>query len=220
MSIDKLRWAVLASGTGSNFRTIVDNQRTHDYKIGLLICNVPGAGAIEYAVDAGIPFRVIDHKQFSSREDFDRAVANCLISFRIDLVALAGFMRILSPIMVDAFAGRMINVHPSLLPKYPGLHTFARALEAGDSETGTSFHFVTREVDAGGVIAQGRLQITDQDTEASLKDRTQAMEHALYPKVMQWLSSGRLKLANSSVQLDDAPLPASGKQFSEGELLG
>lgn len=190
----KARVAVLASGSGSNFQALLDAAQSGylDADIGLLIVNKPEAFACTRAERAGVEHCVIDHKNFPDREQFDQAVAKRLREYQPDWIVLAGFMRILTDTFVREFQGRMINIHPSLLPHYPGLHTHQRALENGDQEHGVSVHFVTPTVDAGPLIAQASLPIEPDDTAESLQQRVHLLEHKLYPYSLQQLILGQI----------------------------
>ncbi|WP_395647527.1 phosphoribosylglycinamide formyltransferase [Terricaulis sp.] len=175
------RVAVLISGRGSNLQALLDAKQDA-YEIVLVVSNVPGAEGLEKARRAGVETLVIDHKIYGKdRAAFERAIDAELGARAIDIVALAGFMRVLTPFFVRAWAGRLVNIHPSLLPKYPGVNTHARALEAGDSEHGATVHLVVEEVDAGEIIGQASMPIELGDTPEALAQRLLALEHALYP---------------------------------------
>ena len=209
------RLAVLISGSGTNLQAImaaIDNGRL-DAEVTVVLSNRADAGGLARADAAGIATRVLDHRQYDSREAFDQAMIEALDDYRPDTVVLAGFMRILSPLFVRHYAGRLINIHPSLLPKYRGLHTHARALEAGDRQHGCSIHFVTEELDGGPLIAQAPLAILANDTVDSLSKRVQQREHLLYPLVLQWRAEQRLELNQNGVVLDGKPLPEQGFQL-------
>ena len=179
------RVAVLISGRGSNLQALLDAKQDA-YKIALVISNVANVEGLERARAAGVEALTIDHKPFGKdREAFEREVNAALIARKIDIVALAGFMRVLTPFFVRAWAGRLVNIHPSLLPKYPGINTHARALEAGDKEHGASVHLVVEEVDAGEIIGQEKMPIQSGDTPETLARRLLAIEHALYPRCLE-----------------------------------
>lgn len=206
------RLAVLISGSGTNLQAIMD-ARQHgnlDAEIAVVFSNRANAAGLERASLAGIPTASLDHRDYPSREEFDQAMINLLTPYAPDTVVLAGFMRILSSVFVRHYAGRLINIHPSLLPKYRGLNTHARALEAGDGEHGCSIHFVTEELDGGPLIAQAPLSVQTNDTVDSLSKRVQQREHYLYPQVLQWRAQNRLELTDNGVLLDGKPLPAQG----------
>ncbi len=180
----KKRVAVLISGRGSNLQALMDAQQDA-YEIVLVVSNVPGVAGLERARAAGIEAIALDHKPYGkNREAFERDLDALLIERRIELVALAGFMRVLTPYFVRAWAGRLINIHPSLLPKHPGVNTHARALEAGDAEHGCTVHLVVEEVDAGEIIGQAQTPILPGDTPETLANRVLELEHALYPRCL------------------------------------
>ncbi|MGR3541230.1 MAG: phosphoribosylglycinamide formyltransferase [Hasllibacter sp.] len=175
----------------------------HPARPVLVLSNRPGAGGLEKAAGRGIPTAVVDHAAFATREAFEDALDAALRGAAPDLICLAGFMRVLTPGFVDRWAGRMLNVHPSLLPKYPGLDTHARALAAGDAEAGVSVHEVTAELDAGPVLGQARVPVRPGDTPATLAARVLEAEHALYPLVVRRVASGvrdRLDLSLAAVR--------------------
>jgi phosphoribosylglycinamide formyltransferase-1 len=190
-SRSKARLVILISGRGSNMRSIVEaaNQGQLDVDIAVVISNRPDAAGLEYAQQAGIDARVIDHKLYDSRESFDAAMAEVIDSYQPDFVILAGFMRILTADFVEHFAGRLINIHPSLLPKFKGLHTHQRAIEAGETEHGASVHFVTAELDDGPVILQAKVPVLADDDADTLAARVLEQEHLLYPAAIQKLVS-------------------------------
>ena len=191
----KIRIAVLISGNGSNLQALIDAAQSPDYpaEISVVISNVETAYGLTRAQNAGIPTVVIPHGNFESREAFDRMIDVSLASHGIELVVMAGFMRILSEWFVNAWAGKLINIHPSLLPKYKGLHTHARALEAGDVEHGATIHWVTPELDSGEIILQRTIPILADDTAESLKERVHALEHQLYPEALRKVAHELLK---------------------------
>ena len=190
-SRSKARLVILISGRGSNMRSIVEaaNQGQLDVDIAAVISNRPDAAGLEYAQLAGIDAQVIDHKLYDSRESFDAAMAEVIDSYQPDFVILAGFMRILTADFVEHFAGRLINIHPSLLPKFKGLHTHQRAIEAGETEHGASVHFVTAELDDGPVILQAKVPVLADDDADTLAARVLEQEHLLYPAAIQKLVS-------------------------------
>ena len=210
MSDDLPRIVVLVSGSGSNLQALIDAVAEGRIRgrIAAVLSNNPQAYGLERARRAGIPAEVVDHRDFSSREDFDRALAEHIDRYRPDLVILAGFMRILTPEFVRHYQGRMLNIHPSLLPKYRGLDTHARAIAAGDREHGVSVHFVTPELDGGPVIAQARVPVLPDDTPETLAARVLQREHRLYPLVTSWYTEGRLALDDDRVLFDGRPLDA------------
>ena len=203
--MSRARLAVLISGSGRNLQAILDACASGQIAAEpcLVISNRSDAYGLQRAEQAGVTTQIIDHRQFESREAFDLALGDALDAARPDIIALAGFMRILTPGFIRRFAGRMFNIHPSLLPKYRGLHTHRRALENADAWHGASVHFVSEELDAGAVVKQGRVRVLPEDDEISLADRvTQMVELTLYPEVLSWAASGRLRQVDGRVELD------------------
>lgn len=203
---------VLVSGSGSNLQAIIDACQQHQIhgNVVAVISNKADVYALERATQANIPTHVISHQDYASREIFDQAVAKVIDTYHPDLIILAGYMRILTPDFVNHYAGMMLNIHPSLLPKYPGLHTHRRAIEAGDTEHGTTIHFVTKELDGGPVILQAKVPIFTHDEEQDVIDRVLVQEHQIYPLVVKWFCDGRLKMQNDVAYLDDKVIPAGG----------
>ena len=203
---------VLVSGQGSNLQALIDacRQGSLHASIAAVFSNKAGAYGLERARDAGIPARSLDARDFADRAAFDAALAEQIDAFAPDLIVLAGYMRILSAEFVRHYAGRMLNIHPSLLPKYPGLHTHRLALANGDAEHGTSVHFVTEELDGGPVILQARVPVFDGDSEEDLQARIQVQEHQIYPLVAQWFVTGRLIMQEGAAWLDGGRLPPEG----------
>ena len=203
---------VLISGSGSNLQALIDSiaQDGNPARIAAVICNRADAYGLVRAQNAGIPTRVLDHKQFDGREAFDAALIEAIDGFDPQLVVLAGFMRILTGDFVRHYEGRLLNIHPSLLPKYKGLHTHQRALEAGDREHGCSVHFVTEELDGGPLVVQAVLPVELHDTPQSLAQRVHAQEHLIYPMAVRWFAEGRLTLGDQGALLDGQLLAASG----------
>ena len=199
---------VLISGNGSNLQAIIDAIAAGEIpaQIRAVISNNPDAYGLERARRAGIPVEVVDHRDFPDRESYDRALQSVIDHYRPDLVVLAGFMRILTPAFVEHYAGRMLNIHPSLLPRYQGLDTHRRVLEAGDSVHGVSVHFVTPELDSGPVVLQAEVPVEPGDTEDDLARKVHAEEHVIYPRVIRWFAEGRLKLDGDRVLLDGQPM--------------
>jgi len=208
--------AILISGTGSNMQAFIDACETGKLQanIRIVISNNPDAAGLQRAADAGIPTRCVNHRDYDSREMFDAALVSALQEHDIDLVILAGFMRILTPVFIEPYLGQLLNIHPSLLPKYPGLHTHQRALDARDTEGGVTVHFVTPELDSGPAIIQARVPIQAEDTAQSLASRVIIEEHKIYPLAAQWFIEGRLSLGNDGAMLDGEPLPDSGFPYS------
>lgn len=203
---------VLISGSGSNLQALIDSI-AHDGnpgRISAVISNRADAYGLERAKQAGIATAVLDHKQFEGREAFDAALVEAIDAFEPQLVVLAGFMRILSSDFVRHYAGRLLNIHPSLLPKYKGLHTHQRALEAGDSEHGCSVHFVTEELDGGPQVVQAVIPVRSNDTLDSLAQQVHRQEHLIYPMAVRWFAEGRLRLDAQGAMLDGQPLPSAG----------
>ena len=193
---------ILISGQGSNMEVLVDAAAagTLPVRVAAVLSNRPEARGLEIAFAKGIPTRVVDHKLFASREAFDAAMAEAIDSFSPDLVVLAGFMRILSDSFVQRFEGRMINIHPSLLPAFPGLHTHRRALEEGVRVHGCTVHFVTPALDHGPIIVQAVVPVLDDDDEASLAARVLIQEHQIYPLAVGWFAEDRLRLVDARVE--------------------
>ena len=213
------RLAILISGRGSNLQAFIDARAKGELaaEIAVVISNNPGAAGLQRAASAGIATCCINHREFATRESFDQALVTELDSRQVDLVILAGFMRILTPVFIKPFAGRLLNIHPSLLPKYPGLHTHQRALEAGDTEAGVTVHFVTLELDGGPPIIQARVPILPGDTADALAARVIVQEHLIYPVAAMWHLSGRLQLTNQGATLDGKPIPATGIDYTQDE---
>ncbi|NNC77492.1 MAG: phosphoribosylglycinamide formyltransferase [Woeseiaceae bacterium] len=188
------RTAILISGSGTNLQAFIDRQRDGrlNLDIAVVLSNRTDAYGLTRARNAGIATLCIDHRDFDSRESFDREMASALEPFRPDTIILAGFMRILSPWFVRHFEGRVLNIHPALLPKYPGLNTHARALASGDSHHGSTVHFVTEELDGGPRIVAGRLPIKPGETAEQLQKRVQSIEHRIYPQAAQWVAEGQI----------------------------
>lgn len=209
------RIVVLVSGNGSNLQAILDacQQGRINGSVAAVFSNKADAFGLERAREAGVPAHALAASQFADREAFDRQLMLEIDAYAPDLVVLAGYMRILSPAFVQRYAGRMLNIHPSLLPKYPGLHTHRQAIENGDDEHGTSVHFVTEELDGGPVILQAKVPVFSEDTEADVTARVQHQEHAIYPLVVSWFVEGRLAMRDDSAWLDGQRLPAEGHAF-------
>lgn len=197
----KLPIVVLLSGSGSNLKAIIDAAQTSqlDVEICAVISNRADAYGLERARQAGIEARALDHTGFESREAFDQAMMALIDSYQPGLVVLAGFMRILSDGFVDHYAGRLLNIHPSLLPKYQGLKTHQRAIDAGDTEAGASVHFVSRELDGGPVIMQAQVPLLADDTAELLAKRVLTLEHRLYPEAIQLFATGALQQRDNQV---------------------
>ena len=205
----RLPIVVLISGRGSNLQSIIDQAASGDLPVVIraVISNRPGVKGLDRAAAAGIETRVLDHGDFPDRESYDQALAELIDSYHPGLVVLAGFMRILTPAFVRHYAGRMLNIHPSLLPKFRGLHTHERALEAGEKEHGASIHFVTEELDGGPVFLQAVVPVLPDDTRERLAARVLEQEHRLYPEAIRWFAEGRIRLTeDGKLLLDGKPL--------------
>lgn len=190
---------ILISGRGSNMQAIVEAQLP-GARIAAVIANRPDAAGLAWAAERGIATAALDHKAFASREDFDAALAAQIDAFAPDLVVLAGFMRILTPEFCTHYSGRLINIHPSLLPAFTGLHTHERALEAGCRIAGCTIHFVTPELDCGPIIAQGVVPVHDNDSADNIAARVLAVEHQLFPRAVADFVAGRLKIDGNRVR--------------------
>lgn len=208
---------VLISGNGSNLQAIIDACKQNKIKgtLRAVFSNKADAFGLERAQEAGIPAHVLTADRFDSREAFDRELIHEIDAYSPDVVVLAGFMRILSPAFVMHYRGRLLNIHPSLLPKYPGLHTHRQALENGDEEHGTSVHFVTDELDGGPVILQAKVPVFEGDDEDEITARVQVQEHAIYPLVLSWFVEGRLKMRDNAAWLDGQRLSPQGYAADE-----
>ena len=185
------RVAILISGGGSNMLRLLDSMTgDHPARPVLVGSNDPHAAGLAKAAERGVPTFAVDHRAFASRAEFETALLQPLLAAEPDIICLAGFMRILTPDFTRRFAGRMLNIHPSLLPNYPGLHTHARAIEAGDAEAGATVHEVTADLDAGPVLGQARVPVLPGDTPESLAARVLVQEHRLYPEVLRRFAAG------------------------------
>lgn len=215
---DRPQIAVLISGSGSNLQAILDAciSNSINADLCLVLSNREDAFGLERAKKASVPTLVLDHFQYQSREDYDTALVSALSPYKPDLVILAGFMRILTPIFTESFAGKLVNIHPSLLPKYPGLNTHQRALEAGDTYQGATVHFITHELDGGPPILQGRVKIRSSDTAESLAARILTeVEHKIYPLAVQWLVQNRVEMRDGGAWMDGELLGNTGFQYIE-----
>ena len=198
----------LISGRGSNFEAIYKaaKAKSWDVRFTGLIANQPEAKGLDFAKSVGIPTAVINHRDYPSREAFDGALMQQIDAFGADLVVLAGFMRILTPGFIQHYEGRMMNIHPSLLPRFPGLHTHERALEAGDRVHGATVHFVSAGVDEGPIICQSEVPVLATDTPSELAARVLKTEHQIYPLAVEWFIQGRLQIAGNRVSVDPPEL--------------
>lgn len=206
---------VLISGSGSNLQALIDGQQAGELPISIeaVISNRPGVLGLERADAAGIQAQVIDHKNFDSRESFDTELQQAIDAHTPELIILAGFMRILTADFTNHYAGRMLNIHPSLLPKYQGLHTHQRALDAGDNCHGVTVHFVTAELDGGPNVIQAIVPILATDDATTLAQRVQQQEHVIYSMATKWFAEGRLTMSGNQSLLDGKPLPSCGHQL-------
>jgi phosphoribosylglycinamide formyltransferase-1 len=185
---------VLVSGSGTNLQAILDAVAagTLDARVAVVVSNVPGAGALDRARAAGVETLVVDHKKFADRRTFDAAVVEALRARGVDLDVLAGFMRLVTDVLLDAFPFRMVNVHPALLPAFPGVHAQKQAVDYGVRVTGCTVHFVDSGTDTGPIIAQAAVPVLEDDDEEALRLRILAREHELLPRVLQWIAEGRV----------------------------
>ena len=201
---------ILISGRGSNFEAILERSRAERWAetigadIRAVISNRPEAKGLVTARNNGIEAVALDHKTFASREEFDKALGDLVASYEPDLVVLAGFMRVLTPVFTDRFEGRMLNIHPALLPLFPGLHTHERAIEAGCRVHGSTVHFVSSVLDGGAIIGQAVVPVLPTDTPDTLADRGLVLEHKLYPAVVKAFLEGRVRQENGRAVMDDA----------------
>ncbi|AIX72901.1 phosphoribosylglycinamide formyltransferase [Mixta calida] len=206
------RLVVLISGSGSNLQAILDacGQGRINASVAAVFSNKASAYGLERARRADVPAHALAASDYASREEFDRQLIAGIDAYAPDLVVLAGYMRILSPAFVAHYQDRLMNIHPSLLPKYPGLHTHRQAMENGDSEHGTSVHFVTDELDGGPVVLQAKVPVFADDSEEEVIARVQHQEHAIYPLVISWFVDGRLAMRDNAAWLDGKRLPPQG----------
>ena len=198
---------VLISGSGSNLQSLIDSADGGGYSICAVVSNKADAFGLTRAQKAGIPTALLSHLAFATREDFDLALMDIIDQYEPDLVVLAGFMRILSAAFVTHYAGRLLNIHPSLLPEFAGVNTHQRALDAKVTRHGASVHFVTEELDGGPVIARHSIPVAETDTPESLAARVLQQEHALYPKVVTWFAAGELRMTDNGAHHMRIKLP-------------
>ena len=203
---------VLISGTGSNLQAIIDRcaDGSISAQVAAVISNQADAYGLTRAREAGIPTHCLDHRDFQQRVDFDSAMIDLIDSFSPDLIVLAGFMRILGQDFVERYLGAMLNIHPSLLPLYPGLDTHQRALADGAKTHGASVHFVTAELDGGPILIQGHFPVEPHDTPETLAQRVHTVEHQIYPQAIAWFAKGRLRLSDGRAMLDGIPVLVPG----------
>ncbi|WP_415901425.1 phosphoribosylglycinamide formyltransferase [Neptuniibacter sp. QD29_5] len=211
------RIVVLISGSGSNLQAIMDaiDAGQIDGRIEAVLSNKAEAYGLERARNSNIPTLVLKHTDFDSRESFDQAMIKQIDTYQPDLIVLAGFMRILTAEFVRHYNGRMFNIHPSLLPKYKGLHTHQRAIDAGDKEHGCTVHFVSEELDGGPLAIQGKVSIDLEDTSESLQQKVHKVEHIIYPQAVSLFCSGRLIWSDAGVTLDGKAAPTQGFQHDQ-----
>jgi phosphoribosylglycinamide formyltransferase-1 len=205
--MDRKRTAILISGRGSNMTALIDAARDESYpaEIALVVSNRPDAAGLQHAAAAGIATAIVDHKRYGKdRGAFERALQDVLIEHRIEIVCLAGFMRILTAWFVAQWPDRMLNIHPALLPAFKGLDTHRRAIEAGVRDHGATVHFVAPEMDSGPIIAQGRVPVFPDDTEAALAARVLAVEHRIYPLALKLVASDRVRVVDGQCVIDGA----------------
>lgn len=212
---------VLISGSGSNLQALIDAIASNSFEaeISCVISNKSGVYGLERAIKANIPCKVISHQDYPQRELFDAQLMREIEKHSPDLIVLAGFMRILTTDFVKRYEGRMLNIHPSLLPKYPGLNTHQRALDAGDQFHGVTVHFVTAELDSGPNIIQAKVSTFENDTAESLAKRVQEQEHVIYPIAVKWFVEGRLKMTENAAHLDNEKLPDTGLILDAAKVL-
>lgn len=209
------RLVILISGSGSNLQAFIDaiDAGILHIEIACVISNKADAFGLQRAEKAGIPTLVIPHQNFSSREEYDHALLAEVQKHEPDLVILAGFMRILTPVFVEPLYGKLMNIHPSLLPKYPGLHTHQRALNNNDDEAGVTVHFVSTELDGGPIIIQARVPVLPDDDADTLSKRVLEQEHKIYPLAASWFCEGRLRCDEHHAWFDEKILPLSGWSY-------
>ena len=192
-----MKAVILISGNGSNLQSIIDNADRIDLQICCVISNNKNAFGLKRAVSSKIQTSIIDPELFNSKETYDRELISIINQHGAELIVLAGYMRILTPLFVSHYFGKILNIHPSLLPKFPGLDTHQKAIDASEKTHGVSVHFVTEEIDGGPVISQESVSIEAEDTAKTLSDKVLKKEHIIFPKVIHWYTQRRLKLINS-----------------------
>jgi len=215
----KARVVVLISGSGSNLQALIEGVAAGELPVEIVavISNRPDVLGLERAIKANIPAEVLDHKTYAHREHFDRALMEKIDSYEPDLIVLAGFMRILTAEFTQHYHGKMLNIHPSLLPKFQGLHTHERAIEARESRHGVTVHFVTAELDGGPAIVQASVPILANDDATTLAKRVQRQEHVIYPLAVKWFAEGDLRMIDGKSVLKGEPLSSSGFQIWSDE---
>jgi phosphoribosylglycinamide formyltransferase 1 len=198
-----MKAVILISGNGSNLQSIIDNSDRIDLQISCVISNNKNAYGLKRAESSKLQTAIIDPRLYNSKEAFDRELISIINQHGAELIVLAGYMRILTPLFVSYFFGQILNIHPSLLPKFPGLNTHQKAIDSSDDKHGVSVHFVTDELDGGPIISQESVSIENRDTKETLSKKVLKKEHAIYPKVIHWYTKRRLKLINNlTVTLD------------------
>ena len=210
----------LISGRGSNLQALIDTAADIGIRVTAVISNVADAAGLQRARDAGINTEVLDHRDYPDREHYDAALMAAIDRFQPALVILAGFMRILGPAFIQHYQGRLLNIHPSLLPAYRGINTHQRVLDAGEIEHGCTVHFVSEELDGGPIIIQSRVAVHPDDDEQRLAARVLEREHQIYPLVVGWFAAGRLRLEHGQPMLDGNIIPPNGLDYdSPGTTL-
>ena len=213
MQNNNLSVVVLISGNGSNLQALLDFSSAGNYRISGVISNKSDAYGLQRAEQSNIPTTVVEHRRYANRDLFDKALSEAIDAYEPGLIVLAGFMRILSAKFIKRYNGKILNIHPSLLPNYPGTNTHQRVLDAGEKLHGVSVHFVTEELDGGPVIAQKSIAIESIDDAETLALRIQDKEHLLYPAVVSWFAHGRLQLEANDAFLDEQLLPETGQRI-------
>lgn len=205
----KLRLGILASGGGTNLQAIIDQCLAGliSAEVAVVLSNKPQAGALDRARQAGIPVKIVEHRTHPDREAFDQAMVDILKNSGVELVVLAGFMRILTPVFLEAFPQRIMNIHPALLPAFPGIHAQRQALDYGVKVAGCTVHFVDPGVDSGPIIIQAAVPVQDDDDETTLSKRILEQEHQIYPRAIQLFAEGRLRIEGRRVRITPPPMP-------------
>ncbi|MFV1997243.1 MAG: phosphoribosylglycinamide formyltransferase [Acidiferrobacterales bacterium] len=212
MATESLAIVILISGRGSNMKAIIDAASSQSIPVDVraIISNDPTAAGLKTARQTGLTTRALDHSKFENRDSFDAALIELIDEYQPELVVLAGFMRILGETFVSHYAGRLMNIHPALLPAFPGFNTHERVLDAGVTRHGATVHFVTHDVDAGPIIVQAAVEVRNGDSESELAARVLEQEHRIYPLAVGWFAEGRLNIVKGNVLLDGARRPEQG----------